>query len=196
LASPTAASAVGTDESCLPRHRMLFYSFTQRIFNHCFSSKMASYDVASSVHQSLHCGRSYDQCGSPLLPEPGLDYGSQWNTQVNCYDDCSGSTTSKASGHCPGATQFPMGSGAVPISGFGKSIWPWSVLDAVKVGPGGYCPHFDARLLTYTAPYDAASNQGDKISHIDMRDDHIDAVISHISSPYPISIYRMTISIW
>ena len=63
------------------------------------------------------CGRSYDQCGSPVLPVPGLDYGTQWNTQVNCYDDCSGSTSSKVSGHCPGATQFPMGSDAAPFSG-------------------------------------------------------------------------------
>ena len=30
--------------------------------------------------------------------------------------------------------------------------------------------------------------QGDTISHIDMGDDHIDTVISHIISPYPISI--------
>ena len=31
------------------------------------------------------------------------------------------------------------------------------------------------------------------MSHIDMEDDHIDTVISHIISPYPISISRMTI---
>jgi hypothetical protein len=37
--------------------------------------------------------------------------------------------------------------------------------------------------------------QSDKISHIDIQDDHIDTVISHIISPYPISISRMTISI-
>jgi len=37
--------------------------------------------------------------------------------------------------------------------------------------------------------------QSDKISHIDMEDDHIDTVISHIISPYPISISRMTVSI-
>ena len=41
-----------------------------------------------------------------------------------------------------------------------------------------------------------ARTQSDKISHIDMGDDHIDTVISHIISPYPISISRMTISIW
>jgi hypothetical protein len=35
----------------------------------------------------------------------------------------------------------------------------------------------------------------DQISHIDMEDDHIHTVISHIISPYPISISRMTISI-
>jgi hypothetical protein len=38
--------------------------------------------------------------------------------------------------------------------------------------------------------------QSDNISHIDMGDDHIDTVISHIISPYPISISRMTILIW
>jgi len=37
------------------------------------------------------------------------------------------------------------------------------------------------------------SGQRDKISHIDMGDDRIDTVISHIISPYPVSISRMTI---
>jgi len=38
--------------------------------------------------------------------------------------------------------------------------------------------------------------QSDKISHIDMEDDHIDTVISHIIIPIPIWISGMTISIW
>ena len=38
--------------------------------------------------------------------------------------------------------------------------------------------------------------QSDNISHIDIEDDHIDTVISHIDIPYPTSISRMTISIW
>jgi ammonia channel protein AmtB len=38
--------------------------------------------------------------------------------------------------------------------------------------------------------------QSDKISHIDLQDDRIDTIISHIISPHPISISRMTISIW
>jgi len=38
--------------------------------------------------------------------------------------------------------------------------------------------------------------QSDKISHIDIKDDHIDTVICHIDIQYPISISRMTISIW
>jgi hypothetical protein len=42
----------------------------------------------------------------------------------------------------------------------------------------------------------ATSRQSDKISHIDIQDDRIDTVISHIDIPYPISISRMTISIW
>jgi hypothetical protein len=41
-----------------------------------------------------------------------------------------------------------------------------------------------------------ACAQSDKISDIDMEDDRIDTVISHIINPYPISISRMTISIW
>jgi len=39
-------------------------------------------------------------------------------------------------------------------------------------------------------------HQSDKTSHIDTEDDHIDAVISHVISPHPISTSRMTISIW
>jgi len=41
-----------------------------------------------------------------------------------------------------------------------------------------------------------AWERSDKISHIDIQDDRIDTVISHIISHYPISISRMTISIW
>jgi hypothetical protein len=40
------------------------------------------------------------------------------------------------------------------------------------------------------------ARQSDKISHIDIQDDRIDTVISHIISRYPVSISRMTISIW
>ena len=39
-------------------------------------------------------------------------------------------------------------------------------------------------------------HQSDKISHIDIGDDHIDTVISHIIRRYPILISKMTISIW
>ena len=38
--------------------------------------------------------------------------------------------------------------------------------------------------------------QSDKIFHIDMGDDRVDTVISHIISSYFISISKMTISIW
>ena len=41
----------------------------------------------------------------------------------------------------------------------------------------------------------ACSRQSDKISHIDTGDDRIDTDISHIISPYPISIWEMTVSI-
>ena len=36
------------------------------------------------------CARAYDMCGAPLSPVPGLDYGSSWNKQVNCFADCAG----------------------------------------------------------------------------------------------------------
>lgn len=71
-------------------------------------------------------------CGEPLPPVPGwAGWNSTWNRQVDCYARCDGSASSKALGHCPGATQFAE---PVPdISGFGKYSWPWSVLDTVKV---------------------------------------------------------------
>jgi hypothetical protein len=52
-------------------------------------------------------------------------------------------------------------------------------------------------LLMRVSESDAVvgTHQSDKISHIDMEDDRIDTVISHIISPYSISISRMTMSI-
>jgi hypothetical protein len=41
----------------------------------------------------------------------------------------------------------------------------------------------------------ASSGQINKICHIDMGDDRIDTVISHVIRPYPVSICRMPISI-
>lgn len=92
------------------------------------------------------CVSAYDQCGSPLLPTPGLDYGSVWNRQVNCYAACAGSSVSKFTegGFCPDSTQFQnirddgddIANGnttATQYSGYGKSIWAWSVLDKVLV---------------------------------------------------------------
>lgn len=94
------------------------------------------------------CDRAYDMCGSPLLPTPGLDYGSAWNRQINCYAACAGSVTSKnAQGSCPNRTQFVTSAGSdanagtdgdsepnnSAFSGYGKSIWEWSVLDKVEV---------------------------------------------------------------
>jgi hypothetical protein len=38
--------------------------------------------------------------------------------------------------------------------------------------------------------------QSDKISHIDIQDDSVDTVSSHIDIPCPISMSRMTLSIW
>jgi hypothetical protein len=50
------------------------------------------------VPSCRECERAYDTCGSPLPPVPGLDYGTQWNNQVNCYAACSGSSSSKVPG--------------------------------------------------------------------------------------------------
>ena len=92
------------------------------------------------------CARAYDMCGAPLSPVPGLDYGSSWNKQVNCFADCAGATSSKAFGACPGgssALQFDPGfsdqSHYDRYTGFGKNVWEWSVLDAVVV-PSGLAP--------------------------------------------------------
>lgn len=81
-----------------------------------------------------------DECGAVLQPTSGLDYQSAWNLQVNCNAACAGSSASKAGGSCPERTQFPE-----PIeglSGFGKSIWDWSVVDRMTVPadlePGAY----------------------------------------------------------
>ena len=113
-----------------------------------------------AVPTCRECASAYDQCGAPLLPTPGLDYGSQWNLQVNCYARCAGSASSRDAGACPDATQFPVASPptgeasdgeerasasrSTPprYSGYGKNIWEWSILDAVEVPadlePGAY----------------------------------------------------------
>jgi hypothetical protein len=54
--------------------------------------------------------------------------------QVNCYGACAGATQSKAPGlgnGCSGELAFPEG--APGFSGFGKTVWPWSVVDKVKI---------------------------------------------------------------
>merc|ERR1712190_661506 len=58
----------------------------------------------------------------------------------NCNGACAGSGSSKGRGTCPGATQFPE---PMPgMSGFGKSIFRFSVVDQVMVPadlePGEY----------------------------------------------------------
>lgn len=80
------------------------------------------------------------ECGPPLEATPGVDQGSAWNRQVNCNAACHGSGVSKNTGSCPGRAQF---SEPIPgMSGFGKSIWEWSVVDQVVVPdnlePGDY----------------------------------------------------------
>ena len=103
---------------------------------HPAGSQWARFGVPSC----RECDRAYDKCGAPLTPVSGLDYGTPWNKQVNCYAECTGSVSSKASGSCPGKTQFSEK--APGYSGFGKKIWEWSVLDRVEVpadlAPGKY----------------------------------------------------------
>lgn len=81
-----------------------------------------------------------EKCGAPLDPVPGK-VKSDWDDQVNCYGLCDGAGESKAEGRCPeGMANFPELSPG--ISGFGKSVYDWSVLDMVLVPkdlePGDY----------------------------------------------------------
>eukprot|EP00929_Paragymnodinium_shiwhaense_P090302 TRINITY_DN50455_c0_g1_i1.p1 TRINITY_DN50455_c0_g1~~TRINITY_DN50455_c0_g1_i1.p1 ORF type:complete len:515 (+),score=73.64 TRINITY_DN50455_c0_g1_i1:95-1546(+) len=91
------------------------------------------------VPSCLQCNPA-EACGALLEPISGGDQGNAWNLQVNCNAACAGSTISKAGGSCPGGTQFeePM----EKLSGFGKSLWDWSVVDRVEVPsdlePGEY----------------------------------------------------------
>jgi hypothetical protein len=85
-------------------------------------------------------------CGAPLAPVAGLDYGTSWNKQVNCFADCAGATSSKAGGACPGGAsklqfdpKFLDQAHYDAYTGFGKSVWEWSVLDEVRV-PAGLAP--------------------------------------------------------
>jgi len=83
---------------------------------------------------------AYTNCGSPLPPVPGKVY-SKWDEQVNCYAMCDGAGSSKAEGRCPeGTPQFPEASPG--ISGFGKHVWNWGILDWVMIPediqPGEY----------------------------------------------------------
>lgn len=82
---------------------------------------------------------AYTKCGTPLPPVPGK-VKSDWDIQVNCYAYCDGSSDSKASGSCVHPTQFPEPSPG--ISGFGKTIWPWGIMDKVVIPedlePGSY----------------------------------------------------------
>ena len=95
------------------------------------------------------CAFAYDACGAPLLPTPGLEYGSPWHAQTRCFERCAGSVASASpaeggAGACPGETHFdvPEAMRAGKLTGFGKAIWEWSVLDVVDVPgdlePGAY----------------------------------------------------------
>lgn len=81
------------------------------------------------------CDSVLQQCGSPLPPVPlnesGGGYKDPWNTQVDCYGACCGSTSSKAHGVCPDGTDFfPAVSSQ---SGFGKNVPEWSIMDRVLI---------------------------------------------------------------
>jgi hypothetical protein len=74
---------------------------------------------------------AYTTCGSPLPPVPGKVY-SDWDTQVNCYARCDGSNLATDQGRCEnGTAQFPEASPG--ISGFGKFVWNWGIMDLVEV---------------------------------------------------------------
>lgn len=81
------------------------------------------------------CDDSHAKCGAPLAPvpadQPGGGWTGPWNTQVDCYATCCGSSSSKAHGVCPGGTEFfPPVSGH---SGFGKNVPEWSIMDKVVI---------------------------------------------------------------
>jgi hypothetical protein len=80
----------------------------------------------------LNCNPA-ETCGDPLPAEAGTNYNTAWNNQVNCNAACAGSGSSKSGGTCSGNTQFPPPS--PHASGFGKSIWDWSVVDRVVIPP-------------------------------------------------------------
>jgi len=81
------------------------------------------------------CDSVLDKCGAPLdavpLDQSGGGYTDPWNTQVDCYGACCGSSSSKAHGVCPDGTEFyPAVSGH---SGFGKNVPKWSIMDKVLI---------------------------------------------------------------
>lgn len=81
------------------------------------------------------CESALEKCGAPLNPvpsdQPGGGWTDPWETQVNCYAACCGSTSSKSHGTCPQGTEFfPAVSGK---SGFGKNVPDWSIMDKVLI---------------------------------------------------------------
>jgi hypothetical protein len=81
------------------------------------------------------CEDAHSHCGAPMTPvpmdQPGGGSSDPWNTQVDCYAACCGSTSSKAHGVCPDGTEFyPAISGH---SGFGKNVPEWSIMDKVII---------------------------------------------------------------
>jgi len=81
------------------------------------------------------CESALESCGAPLDPVPmdqsGGGWTDPWETQVNCYGACCGSSSSKKHGVCPEGTEFyPAVSGH---SGFGKNVPEWSIMDKVLI---------------------------------------------------------------
>jgi hypothetical protein len=81
------------------------------------------------------CEDARAKCGVPLLPkatdEAGGGYTDPWNTQVNCFGECSGATISKATGACPEGTEFYEARAG--FSGFSKDVPKWSIMDKVLI---------------------------------------------------------------
>lgn len=97
---------------------------------------------------------------------------------MNCNGACAGSGSSKGRGTCPGATQFPE---PMPgMSGFGKSIFRFSVVDQVMV-PAGLEP--GEYLLSWRWDCEQSDQVFQNCADIIITDDSANALESLVSNP-------------
>ena len=135
--------ASGVDEACFQRTPLPFANGTQAIVWPDGRRKEAPlYLVTEGVSPAgaawargpvpgcATC-EPYESCGEPLPPVAGF-VKSDWDEQVNCNAMCDGAAESKGgAGACTSPTHFPPP--AEGISGFGKAVWPWSIVDYVRL---------------------------------------------------------------